>query len=65
MDADWIVKRPLAVVSGAFVAGTLAEAGLPEVGTVLVAAFVLTAFSLSLAILFKSYRLFWATVSAF
>ncbi|MCS7265597.1 MAG: competence protein ComEC family protein [Armatimonadetes bacterium] len=65
MDTDWLVKRPLAVVSAAFVAGALAEAGLPEENFVLVAAFVLLVFSLLLAFAFSQYLLFWASIGVF
>ncbi|MCS7193133.1 MAG: ComEC/Rec2 family competence protein [Armatimonadetes bacterium] len=65
MEMDWLVKRPLAVVSAAFVAGGLAEAGLPEENFVLVAAFVLLVFSLLLAFAFSQHLLFWASICAF
>ncbi len=65
MEIDWLVKRPLAVVGGAFVAGALAEAGVPEVEAALFASFVLVVFSFLFAISSFSHRLFWATICAF
>ena len=62
---DWLIKRPLAVVSGAFVAGALVEAGLPEMKVVSLAAFLLAALSLLQAVVSAPHRLLWATVCAF
>lgn len=65
MSTDWITKRPLAVVSSAFVAGALAEAGLPEVNALLITWFMLIAFLLLGVFAFASNRLLGSAVFAF
>jgi len=65
MQMDWFVKRPLAVVSGAFVAGALAESVLPEAKFVLTAALSLASVSFLLAVTSPQQRLVWAALCAF
>lgn len=61
---DWLVRRPMAVLGAAFVAGALLEAGLPEgKGITLIAlSFVLLALAIAF---FSAHRLFWLTFASF
>jgi len=59
---DWLERRPLAVVSAAFVAGAFAEVALPEKLFTIVASSLLISLSLLCVIFIKSQRLFWAVL---
>ena len=56
---DWLERRPLAVISAAFVAGALAEAALPEKPFIVVASCLLGVLSLICAAFAARQRLFW------
>jgi len=56
---DWLERRPLAVISAAFVVGALAEAALPEKPSTVVASCLLGVFSLICAVFAARQRLFW------
>jgi len=61
---DWLERRPLAVVSAAFVAGALIEAVLPEKPFITAASFLLGVFSLVCAAFTARQRLFWMALCA-
>jgi uncharacterized membrane protein YccC len=61
---DWLERRPLAVVSAAFVAGALIEAVLPEKPFIAAASFLLGVFSLVCAAFTARQRLFWMALCA-
>ena len=61
---DWLVRRSAAVLSGAFVAGALMEAGLPEGKTIAFVALVFALIAGVIAFAFVAHRLFWLALAS-
>lgn len=59
---DWLVRRPVAVIGGAFVMGASVEAMLPEKPIVIVASSLLSALSFLCALFLRSQHLLWAAL---
>lgn len=62
---DWLVRRPIAVLSGAFVAGALMESGLPEGKGIALVASLFALFAFMIAFTFAVHRLFWLVIASF
>lgn len=62
---DWLVRRPVALLSGVFVAGALAEAGLPEGKEIALVASLFALLAFIVAFTFATHRLFWLALASF
>jgi len=61
---DWLVRRSVAVLSGAFVAGALMEAGLTEGKTIALVALMFAFITGVIAFAFVTHRLLWLTLAS-
>ena len=65
VEMDWLVRRPVAVVSAAFVVGAISETLAPEKSFVPVALFLFSLLALICAFFLRTHLLFFLTLFAF